>query len=57
MGLVHSPKKVPESTKARPLEGTLEGLQEYVNKKSATGIGDEAVTQKKKSSDSLPKQD
>ena len=29
-------------------------MQEYVNKKSATEIGDEAVTQKKKSSE-LPK--
>ena len=32
------------------------GLQEHVNQKSATGIGDEAVPQEKKSSE-LPKQD
>ena len=30
------------------LEGYTGGLQEYVNKKSAAGVGDEAVTQKKK---------
>ena len=38
------------------LEGYTGGLQEYVTKKSATGIGDE-VTQKRKKSSELPKQD
>ena len=41
------------------LKGHTGGLQEYVNKKSATEIGDEAVTQKKKNKESseFPKQD
>ena len=37
-------------------EGYTGGLQGYEKKKTATEIGDEGVTQKKKSSE-LPKQD
>ena len=39
------------------MEGYIGGLQEYVNKKPATEIGDEAVMQKKMKSSELPKQD
>ena len=40
------PEEVP-SDKARHWKGTLRGCGECVNKKSATEIGQEAVTQKK----------
>ena len=46
---------VKPSDKARHWKGTLD-WQEYVNKESATEMGNEAVTHKKKSSE-LPKQD
>ena len=39
------------------LEGYIGGSQEHVDKKSATGIGDEAATQKRKKWPELSKQD
>ena len=48
---------VRQKRRGTTLEGYTGGLQEYVNKKSATGVGDEAVTQKRKKSSEHPKQD
>ena len=51
MGLVHSPKR------CRVIRHDLGRVHWRVNKMSATGSKDEAVTQKKKTSSDLPKQD